>query len=305
MKRRRDGLYKRSGIFNFRYKDNADHWREKSTGETDREEAKKFKTDWDRRNDEDLLPTHKENWTVEQACNRWVLQHTVRLTSTKARRNEQSYLRQLTRRIGTNKLKTITLDTLKDYQAERSKQVRERPINLELGILVKVLKENNLWRGSLREFKRLSEPESEVGEALTMEQLERLDKTAATNDAWDVAYCAEVLASNTGMRGGEIKKMRLGSVDLENRRIRITRKSTKTPKGARWVELNQAATAAAFRLYRRAEQLGASEPEHYLLPADLSRHTKSTDPWPRFRSEHAPDVMGYGAIYERPLVLKN
>jgi integrase len=80
------------------------------------------------------------------------------------------------------------------------------------------------------------------------------------------------------MRGGEIKRIRLGMVDLENRRIRITRKSTKTNRGARWVELNRAATEAAMRLHRRAQLLGASQPDHFLLPADLSRHTKQTDP---------------------------
>jgi integrase len=44
------------------------------------------------------------------------------------------------------------------------------------------------------------------------------------------------------------------------------------------VELNQPALAAVARLYKRAQLLGASDPEHYLLPADLSRHTKKTDP---------------------------
>jgi integrase len=44
------------------------------------------------------------------------------------------------------------------------------------------------------------------------------------------------------------------------------------------IELNQAALEAATRLYQRAEMLGASEPEHYLLPADMSRHTRASDP---------------------------
>jgi integrase len=44
------------------------------------------------------------------------------------------------------------------------------------------------------------------------------------------------------------------------------------------VELNQAATEATCKLYVRAQLLGAKDQEHYLLPADLSRHTKSTDP---------------------------
>jgi integrase len=42
--------------------------------------------------------------------------------------------------------------------------------------------------------------------------------------------------------------------------------------------LNRAATEAAMRLHRRAQLLGASQPDHFLLPADLSRHTKQTDP---------------------------
>jgi hypothetical protein len=71
--------------------------------------------------------------------------------------------------------------------------------------------------------------------------------------------------------------MRLAMVDLEKRRIRVTRKSTKTNAGARLVELNRAATEAACKLYMRSQLLGTSEPDHYLLPADLSRHTKSTD----------------------------
>jgi integrase len=97
-----------------------------------------------------------------------------------------------------------------------------------------VLKENHLWRGDLADatsgYKRLAEPESDVGEALSEEALLHLETTASRNPDWEVAYCAELLAANTGMRGGEIKKLRLGIVGA--RRIRITRKSTKTDGGA-------------------------------------------------------------------------
>jgi integrase len=282
MKRRRDGLYKRAGVFGFRYKDKQGQWREKSTGATDRAEALSFKKKWDEDNENYRLPSDKARWSVAQACTRWVEQHAVRLTSAKARKNEQSYLRQLLRRLGSKKLIAVTLDDLRDYQTQRRQEVMERPINLELGILVRVLKENHLWRGDLADvasgYKRLSEPESEVGEALSEEALLHLETTASRNADWEVAYCAELLAANTGMRGGEIKKLRMGMVDLGARRIRITRKSTKTDAGARWVELNACALSAASRLYQRAQLLGASTADHFLLPADLSRHTKSTDP---------------------------
>ena len=77
-------------------------------------------------------------------------------------------------------------------------------------------KEENLWRKTMAQhFKRLPEPKSIVGQALTQEQLNYFERVAASKDAWQVAYYAEVLASNTGLRGCEIKRLRLGSVNLE------------------------------------------------------------------------------------------
>jgi integrase len=279
MQRRRDGLYRRDyGIFCFRYKDKHGQWREKSTGETVRAEALHMKKDWDKDNDNGELPTHKREWTVAQVCTLWVEHHAAHLRSQKAQRNEQSYLRQLLRHFPGKKLKAVTLDDLRDYQKRRAEAVRQRPINIELGILVRVLRENNLWRGDLRSYERLSEPESDVGSAVSEEQLMRLESVARTEDAWEVAYCSELLAANTGVRGGEIKKLRMGKINLEARSIQIARESTKSDRGARQVELNQPAMAAIARLYQRAQLLGANEPEHFLLPADLSRHTKDGDP---------------------------
>jgi integrase len=274
---KQQGLFRRRKKYAFIYKDKSGAWREKSTGTSDRDEALKFKEQWDEDLKNDKLPTHKENWTVEQACTRWVDQHVLR--SAKARSNERSSLRQLVRLLGTKKLKTITLDDLKDYRAERSKTVAARPINIELGILVKVLKQENLWKRGLSEnYKRLKEPDGEIGRALNLDELRRLETAAASDDKWLVAYCAEVLAANTGSRGCEIKQLQIGMVDLDSKRITISRKSTKTNAGQRIVELNLAAHFAAQLLYRRAETLGATSPEHYLLPADLSRHTKEHDP---------------------------
>jgi integrase len=267
MRKSRDGVYRReNGIFAFRYKDKYGQWKEKYTGTTDREAAKRIRTEFLKNLEAGTLPTEKADWRVEQGAARWVQQHAARLNSEKAQRNEQSLLRQLTRRLGTRKLKSITLDDLKDYQRDRRKEVGERAINLELQILVSVLKEANLWAPISEHYKRLREPESEIGQALRLDQLRELEAAAAKKDAWQVAYWAEVLAANTGLRGGEIKKMRLGMVDLETRRIRVTRKSTKTNAGARLVELNRAATEAACKLYLRAQLLGARDPNHYLCP---------------------------------------
>jgi integrase len=253
MKRHRDGLYHRGTIYCFRYKDRQGIWREKSTGETDRGAAVRFKRRWDHDNELDQLPSDRSAWRVAEAASQWVGQHAAHLKSDKSKRNELSLLRQLTNVLGDRKLKSITLDDLKNYQRQRSQVVGPRAINLELRILINVLKECNLWRSIGEHYRPLTEPESEIGRALTMEELQRLESVAASRDAWAVAYAAEALAANTGLRGGEIKKLCLGTVDLENRRISVSRKSTKTAAGARLVELNAAATETVVRLYRRAD----------------------------------------------------
>jgi integrase len=277
---RQQGLFRRTGrdVFFFRYKDASGIWRTKSTGTDNRAEATAFKTKFDEHNAAGTLPTKAADRTVAQACTLWCQQHI--LNSMKARANERSSLRILLRApFASKKLKTLKLDDLKNYQAERSRTVGPRPINIELAILIRVLKEGNLWTRSFSEhYKRLAEPESDIGRALTDAELARLDTVASSNDAWMVGYNAEVLAVNTGMRGGEIKVLRLGNIDLERRRIIVRRDGTKSDAGARLVELNNFAMAAAARLYQRAEVLGASAPDHYLLPADLSRHTKACDP---------------------------
>jgi integrase len=278
MTRGKDGLYRRGKVLAFRYRDEAGVWREKCTGQHMRPKARKFRDDFITKLRAGDLPNEKGDWTVEQAATRWVEQHSARLGSVKAKRNERSLLKQLIQRLGSRKLKSIALDDFKDYQRTRRDQVGERAINLELRILRNTLREANCWRAIEQHYKPLREPESNVGYALTMSELAHLEKIAATKDAWSIAYLAEVLAANTGLRGIEVKRLQLGAVDLANRRIQIQRKSTKTTAGQRLVELNHAATAAVTKLYARAQQLGASEPTHYLLPADLSRHTYKPDP---------------------------
>jgi integrase len=294
MARGKDNLYLRNGIFCFRYKD-ADVWKEKSTGKRDRKQAREFKNDFDKKLKAGELPNERAEQTVAQACTRWVAQHQTTglkggLKSLHGRKCEASYLRQLVKRLGNRKLKSITLDTLKDYQSSRqtgtdgSRPVQGRPINCELAILVNVLKDANLF-GTLKNYRRLPEGEERVGNALTAMQKQWLEKTAASREEWEVAYLAFMLAVNTGMRGAEIKKMRLRHVDLDNRRLTI--EHAKTEAGNRIVELNQSAFSAVTKLWVRAQQLGASELNHYLLPADLSRHTKTTDP---LKGQHGFDV---------------
>ena len=74
--------------------------------------------------------------------------------------------------------------------------------------------------------------------------------------------------------------MRLANIRLNKREawITIPRDATKTDAGVHEIPLNGPARWALKRLVERARLLGATKPEHYLLPKDRSKHTRPDDP---------------------------
>ena len=73
--------------------------------------------------------------------------------------------------------------------------------------------------------------------------------------------------------------LRLGDLvlNVEHPFIRLAAENTKSRRD-REPALNDLGLWAVGELVRRATLLGSVAPMHYLLPADLSKHTKQTDP---------------------------
>jgi len=94
-----------------------------------------------------------------------------------------------------------------------------------------------------------------------------------------VALCATVLAYATGCRSGEIKTLQFQDVhaDAEKPFLRIRAENSKGRR-EREPALNDDGLWAVRQLLHRAKLIGASKPDDYLLPANMSKHTKKTDP---------------------------
>ena len=146
-------------------------------------------------------------------------------------------------------------------------------------MLAAVLKNARLWTPLLELYEPLRVAKHGPGQALSPEQTAKLIETALTNDGWFVALCATVLAYATGCRSGEIKTLQLGDLmlDGESPHIRLRPENTKSRR-EREPALNELGIWAVNQLLKRAQLLGAHRRDHYLLPADLSKHTKKTDP---------------------------
>jgi integrase len=172
----------------------------------------------------------------------------------------------LRRAFGELSLKKITVEAILGYQKERIKTVSGRTVNLEIGLLRRVLRKNKQWSRLADDVRMLPEQAKEA-RVLSPEEKGRLLDTARSKPEWQIAYCAAVLALNTTCRSCELRGLRWRAVDWTGITITIRRSSTKTNAGARVIPLNADALVALMELRDRAEKLGNREAEHHVFPA--------------------------------------
>ena len=99
----------------------------------------------------------------------------------------------------------ISADTIAQYQARRIEQgLAGRTVNMEVGLLRRVLKKNKQWVRLAEDVEMLPQPSKEP-RILSPEEKLILLATASSKPQWLVAHCAAVVALNTTMRGCELK----------------------------------------------------------------------------------------------------
>ena len=247
MARGRDGLYRRENVLAFRYKDNG-RWKEKYTGTKDRVVTREFRAKFLEELKNGTLPTEKAKWPLDTAAKWWNEHRKARISENTAN-SERYRLKNFPRILGNKPLEKITTDDLELYQNKRLEEnVGAWSINKEILLLSQILKKAKLWNRIRDDYKPLATHPSDIGRALSRDELRKLAQVAQTDEAWEAAFYGSVLAANSGLRGGEIKKLRIGMIDLDRRCLRILRKTTKSDAGARHIELNRDATEAAWRL---------------------------------------------------------
>jgi integrase len=190
---------------------------------------------------------------------------------------EEERLSIVKKHFGDVLLSAITATTIAEFQHARHDAGKaNRTINMDVGVLSRVLKSCNRWRALADHVKNLPERQRPVGRALTPEERERFFDAAASNAEWEHVYCAAVVAANTSMRPVEVKHLRRRDVDLVKRLVHVRR--SKNESSHRVIPLNASAVEAAARMFERADLLGHTEPEHYLWPACQWGRYDATNP---------------------------
>ena len=215
-----------------------------------------------------LAPTSQQfsklNFT--QAIERY-LEDRAAHVQPRSKRSESDHAKPIREYFASLPIARIDTDSILTYIRHRkAKGLSNTTVNMEIGILRRVLKRAKRWHFVEDEIPHLPE-RRDIGRALKPEEKLRLLKLAQSKPEWETAYLASVLALNTTMRGCEIKQLRWRDIDLMDRSLVIRR--SKTLAGERVIPLNIHAHNAIMRLRERAQKLFGTDlqPDWHVFPS--------------------------------------
>jgi len=196
-------------------------------------------------------------------------------------------------------IRGITLPLIREYQQQRRQHVSKnmkqpvtgRTVNYEMHLLRGMMIFADCWTDSLvARYAPLRQVKKRAGRVADKVQLTDIINKAKGNDYWLVAmYCAAV-AVGTGCRGGEIRNLQLRDVQLDQGKIVVRREIAKN-RTQREPRLMALADWGLRNLLLRAQALGATEQEHYLLPLSL-RTSRIPQASISFLQDFTQPVMG-------------
>ena len=200
-----------------------------------------------------------------EAADRYVADRLAHLAPTSIV-TERERLKPLRDYFAAIRLTNISAEAIREYIAHRKAAgVSNRTVNLETGILRRVLKRAKLWQRVADDIKPLPE-RRDVGRAMSNEEKVRLTKAANSKPEWQIARLAMELALNTTMRACEIRGLLWRDIDFLERTVKVRR--SKTEAGERVIPLNANAWAAILELRDRAKNLLGenTSPDWFLFP---------------------------------------
>jgi integrase len=214
-----------------------------------------------------LLPRNIAKLNVTEAGELYLIRRQSEVSACTIRL-ERDALKQVKRHLGTSMLGSVTAESIVSYiQRRKTERIENRTVNIKIGVLRRILKQFKLWHFVGEGYKPLPESK-DIGKALSPEQEFRLFAVASSRGEWDVAFWVSLIAANTTTGGCEIRNLRLQDIQTEAKTLCV--RVGKNRFRVRTIPLNQTAWWAVERLPDRAQKLGATNPEHYLIPKRLS-----------------------------------
>jgi site-specific recombinase XerD len=214
-----------------------------------------------------LLPRTIAKLNVTEAAELYLIRRQSEV-SVSTIRLERDALKQVKRHLGTSMIGSLTTESIVSYiPCRKAERIGNRTVNIEVGVLRRILKQFKLWHFVADGYNPLPEPK-DIGRALSPEQELKFFDVASSRAEWSVAFWVSLIAANTTTGGCEIRNIRLQDIQMEAKTLCV--RVGKNKFRVRIIPLNQTAWWAVEQLLDRAHKLGATSPEHYLIPKRLS-----------------------------------
>jgi integrase len=200
-----------------------------------------------------------------EAADRYIADRLPHLSASSIR-TERERLKPLRDYFAAVTLIHISSEVIRAYVARRKRAgISNRTVNLETGILRRILKRAKLWQRVADDIEPLPE-RHDVGRAMSNEEKVRLTKAAGSKPEWQMARLAMELALHTTMRACEIRGLVWRDIDFLERTLTVRR--SKTEAGERVIPLNANAWAAVLELRERAKNVSGENisPDWFLFP---------------------------------------
>jgi hypothetical protein len=146
-------------------------------------------------------------WTLEQTKT-WWLEYREPRVSGGTLTAEKYRLNPLIRTLGNVLLKQITNLEIDRYVTKRlGEGIGAWSVNKEIMVWSMILKKAKLWRRIADDYKPLKTRASDIGRALTRDELRQLAETAATDQDWEAAFygsCSQQIPGSAAVKSWNI-----------------------------------------------------------------------------------------------------
>lgn len=205
----------------------------------------------------------------------------------------REYYRALSLFFGSMRLNDIHIGHIVAY---RSSRVTAGPslINHEVNALSQMLNKAGLWAQIAKFYKPLRIPKTGPGQALLEEEALWLLEVASRKKRWAVAYLGSMVSANTACGPGEIRKLRLRDIDLQDGILSVV-EGAKNDYRIRTIPLNADALWAIAKLMEMGLEKGSHKPEHYLIPARPARLVRDPKEKDSSNKSHADPTRPLGS----------
>jgi integrase len=215
-----------------------------------------------------LAPASKQfsKLNITEAIERY-LEDRAAHVQPRSKRSESDHAKPLRDYFRSLPIARIDAESILAYVRQRKADgLSNTTVNMEIGILRRILKRAKRWHLVEDEIPRLPE-RRDIGRALRPDEKLHLLKVAQSKPEWETAYLASVVALNTTMRGCELKQLRWRDIDFMDHSLVIRR--SKTRAGERLIPLNASAFNAIIRLRQRAQKLFGNDlqTDWYVFPS--------------------------------------